>query len=162
MRRARLVLASVLLTAAAVVPGVLLAGGPAPPPRPVAAAAPASDPRSVLAAWDERRAAAWAAGDRSALRRLYVPGSAAGRADRAMLRRWTDRGLRVVGLRVEVRALEVVAESHAWLRVRVTDRVAAGRAVGRGVDTALPRDRATTRSVTLVRVAGEWRVGEVV
>ena len=72
--------------------------------RPVAAALPAAD---VLRAWDGRRAEAFAAGDLAALGRLYVPGSRAGTADRALLRGYLDRGLRVEGMRVQVLALDV-------------------------------------------------------
>lgn len=164
MRRPLLLLASVLLTAGLVVPGVLLAGGPAPPApppalRPVATVGP--DARSVLAAWDDRRAAAWAAGDVGALRRLYVAGSAAGRHDAALLARWTARGLRVTGLELELLEVSELRTGDDRLELRVTDRVAAGRAVGRGVDRPLPSDGPTTRRVTLVRTAGAWRVAEV-
>jgi hypothetical protein len=85
---------------------------------------------AVLRAWDERRAAAWAAGDPAALEELYAAGSAAGAED--------DR-----------------------LVLVVTDRVAGGRAVGGGTDVPLPGDRPTTRTVALVRSAGQWRVAEV-
>ena len=43
----------------------------------------------------------------------------------------------------------------------MTDRLAGGVAVGDGVRVRLPADRASTRLVTLVRAAGEWRVAEV-
>ncbi|MCR6032907.1 hypothetical protein GGQ22_15890 [Nocardioides sp. zg-579] len=162
MRRPLLLLVSFLATVALVVPGVLLMGGAGPPSsrvRPAAAAGP--DARAVLADWDRRRSAAWAAGDVDALDRLYVPGSAAGRKDRAMLERWTGRGLVVEDLRLALISVEVVAAATHRLVLRVTDRVAAGRAVGRGVDVRLPEDGPTTRRVTLVRAAGEWLVAEV-
>ncbi len=58
-------------------------------------------------------------------------------------------------------AVRVLAGSGDRLRLRVTDRVAGGTAVGPGVRAALPTDRATTRVVVLRVVAGEWRVVRV-
>jgi hypothetical protein len=124
-----------------------------PPPLPI--------PVEVLHAWDDRRAGAWAAGDVAGLRALYTPGSPAGRADAAMLRAWRARDLRVEGLAVQLLAVRVLAESDGRLRLRVTDRVAGGTAIGPGVRTVLPVDRATTRVVVLRVVAGEWRVALV-
>lgn len=159
MHRPLLLLVSVLATAALVVPGVLLADGPAPPLRPVAAQGP--DARAVLAAWDRRRSAAWAAGDRAALGRLYTPGSAAGRHDRAMLGRWTGRGLVVEDLGLALVSVDVLEAATHRLVLRVTDRVTGGRAVGRGLDVRLPRDGPSTRTLTLVRVGEAWLVDEV-
>ena len=120
-----------------------------------------SPPADVLHDWDDRRAAAWSAADVAGLRSLYTPGSAAGRADAAMLRAWRDRDLRVEGLVVQLLAVRVLAASDDRLRLRVTDRVAAGTAVGDRLGVALPTDRATTRVVVLRLVAGEWRVASV-
>jgi hypothetical protein len=122
-----------------------------PPPTPVV----------VLHAWDERRAAAWAAGDVAGLRSLYTSGSAAGRADAAMLRAWRARDLRVEGLVVQLLSVRVLASADGRLRLLVTDRVADGTAVGAGVREELPNDRATTRVVVFRVVAGEWRVASV-
>lgn len=114
----------------------------------------------VLADWDERRAEAWAAGDARALAALYGPGSPAGRSDVTMLRRWTSRGLTVSGLRMQVLDVDVRSRSAERLVVVVTDRVAAGEAVGPAGRTPLPRDAVSTREVVLER-AGEWRVVRV-
>lgn len=116
-------------------------------------------PADVLHAWDERRAAAWAAGDPAGLRSLYTAGSVAGRHDAAMLRAWTDRGLRVRGLRMQLLRVEVRTRTPGRLVVGVTDRVAGGVAVPGRV--ALPRDAPTRHVVTMRRVAGEWRVSSV-
>ena len=116
----------------------------------------------VLHSWDDRRAAAWAAGDPAALRALCEPGSAAGRADLAMLRAWRERGLRVEGLRMQLLELDVRRASDDRLELVVTDRLTGAVATGPGVRLALPRDRATTRRVVLVRRAGEWRVAQSV
>lgn len=114
---------------------------------------------SVLRDWDRARAAAWARGSTAALRRLYVAG--AGASDVRLLEAYRQRGLRVAGLRVQVLALDVLHhEPGRWL-LRVTDRVSGGTAVGAGVREPLPRDRATTRTLRLVRPAGVWRMAAV-
>lgn len=134
-----------------------------PEPLVAARAAPSAAPQPValLAAWDARRAAAWAAGDADALGRLYTPASAAGRADVAMLRRWSGRGLRVTDLRMQVLAVDVRAASPGRWELDVTDRLAGGVAVGAGRRTTLPRDGWSTRRIVVQRVAGAWRVAAV-
>ncbi len=119
--------------------------------------------REVLRSWDARRADAWASGDFRELRRLYTPGSVAGEHDVAMLRRWTTRGLWVVGLRTEVLSLTVVRAGPLRLRLRTIDRVSAARAVGGGAAISLPHDRADVHVVELRRTAAgeEWRVASV-
>ncbi|HYF72663.1 MAG TPA: hypothetical protein VD864_07565 [Nocardioides sp.] len=125
----------------------ILALGPAPP-----------DGAEVLHAWDDRRSAAWAAGDVAALRSLYTPGSAAGRADVAMLRAWGARGLRVEGLRMQLLAVETRRRTPDRLVLAVTDRLAGGVAMpGR---LPLPRDRPSRHVLTLRLAAGEWRVAQ--
>ncbi|GAA1931762.1 hypothetical protein GCM10009797_26760 [Nocardioides hwasunensis] len=140
---------------------VTLAGPDKPEPTPRLRAGDAPPAAAVvLARWDERRAAAWAASDPAALEELYVEGSRAGAADVRLLRDYRDRGLAVEGLATQVLALEVVEHTPDRLVLTVTDRVAAGRAVGRDTSLALPRDRASTRRVELVRVDGAWLVAE--
>ena len=99
---------------------VVVVARPDPAPRP-RLASPASSPASspsapqparsgpaaVLAAWDERRSAAWAEGDAGALARLYADGSGAGAADVRLLRDYGRRGLRVEGMATQVLALRV-------------------------------------------------------
>lgn len=143
-------------------------GDPLTPARrtdPAAAATPvATGPARILAAWDERRAAAWAEGDPEALRDLYAAGSRTGAADVRLLRRYLRRGLTVEGLRTQLLALDVVGRSPGRLVLVVTDRVVAGHAVGGASPVALPADRASTRRIVLVRRNGrpgeEWRVAE--
>lgn len=130
-----------------------------PVPLPVAEAGPEPDVLATLHAWDERRAQAWAAGDEAALRALYAPGSPVGRADLRMLRAWERRGLRVEGMQMQVLRVEVRRASRLRLALVVTDRLVGAVAVGPGVRRPLPRDRASTRRVVLVR-AGEWRVAQ--
>lgn len=118
-------------------------------------------PREVLADWDARRAAAWADGDVAALRGLYVTGSPTGRADAEMLAAYVDRGLRVDGLATQVLALEVLDQAADELTVRVTDRIVGGAVVGAAGRRVLPRDRPSTRTLALRRVAGEWLMATV-
>jgi hypothetical protein len=116
----------------------------------------------VLHAWDRRRARAYAAGSPPALRALYLPGSGAGRADVRLLRDYAARGYRVEGMRMQVLAFRVLAHTTGRWRVLVTDRLARAVAVRSGTRLLLPRDRASTRVVTLVRGDdGRWRVSAV-
>lgn len=122
---------------------------------------------SVLRSWDAGRAAAYARGDLTALRRLYTPGSEAGRADVRLLRSYLARGLRVDDLRVQLLSVRVVgprSRPPGHLRLRVVDRVAGATVVDdeTGTRQVLPRDRATERVVVLRRAAtGAWRVASV-
>jgi hypothetical protein len=123
-------------------------------------AAPTPAPAAVLAAWDERRAAAWARGDAEALADLYAPGSRSGAADVRLLRAYARRGLRVEGLTTQVLGLRVVERSPRRLVLVVTDRVVGGSAVGGAAPVALPADRASTRRVVLARQRGRWVVAD--
>ena len=120
-----------------------------------------SGPAGVLAAWDERRSAAWATGDAGALERLYVDGSGAGAADVRLLRDYGRRGLRVEGMTTQVLGLRVAARSPGRLELVVTDRVVGAEAVGSGAPVSLPVDRPSTRRVVLVREGAGWVVAEV-
>ena len=115
----------------------------------------------ILADWDRQRARAWARGDVDALTDLYVPDSRTGSVDVAMLRHWTARGLRVVGLQTQVLRLDVIAQKETRLSVLVTDRVVGGEAVGPVGRVGLPSDRASTRRITLRNVSDRWLVAEV-
>jgi hypothetical protein len=116
---------------------------------------------ALLREWDAGRASAWAAGDLTALRALYLPGSAAGRHDRAMLRGYLRRGLSVQGMSTQVLSLRVARHTPDRIVLVVTDRLVGATAVGGGQRVALPRDDPTTRRVTLRRSGGAWRVDEV-
>lgn len=155
------VTALVVGVAVAVLPVGAESGPTAAPTRPEVVGA------ALLRDWDLRRARAWAAGDPAALRGLYTAGSPAGRTDRSMLRRWRERGLRVEGLRMQLLRVRVRSRSADRVVLVVSDRLAGGVAVGDGVRRPLPRDAASTRTVTLRRAGGgraggEWRVSTVV
>ena len=116
----------------------------------------------ILHAWDAHRARAYAAGRPQQLRELYVPGSSAGRADLALLRRYQRRGLRVAGMRTQVLSLAVLEHRSDLWRLRVTDRLVGAVAVGHGGRTMLPRDRPSGHDITLMRAErGRWRVAGV-
>lgn len=124
-----------------------------PPPEQVSAV--------VLRDWDSRRAAAYAAGSVTTLRRLYVPRSTAGRADAALLQSYLDRGLVVSGMRMQVLALAELTSSDKRIRLQVTDRLVGAVARGPAGEVALPRDSPTTRTVTLRKAGGEWLMASV-
>jgi hypothetical protein len=115
----------------------------------------------VLHEWDRRRAAAYAEGDATALRRLYVPGSTAGRADVRLLKGYVARGYVVTGMRMQLMAVRVVATSADRLRLRVTDRLSEAVAVTDTDRVRLPHDEASDRVIVLCRDAGGWRVAAV-
>lgn len=128
---------------------------PAGPPREV-------DALGVLREWDALRSAAWAAGDPAGLSALYVPGSAAGAADVAMLERWVARGLRVDGLAQQVLSVGVRVAEDDRLVLVVTDRLVAPVWVTRGERRwRLPRDRPTTRRLVFLRADAVWRLAVV-
>jgi hypothetical protein len=116
----------------------------------------------VLRAWDGRRAAAYRAGSAGRLLSLYTTGSVAGAADARLLRRYRDRGLRVVGMRTQVLAVRVLRSDRGHLRLRVSDRLVGAVAVRGRQRQPLPRDAASGRVVGLVRAGdGRWRVASV-
>lgn len=118
-------------------------------------------PVAVLQQWDRLRAQAWAAGDAETLRALYVRGSRAGERDVAMLRRWRERGVRIVELEVQVLRGRVVARSPRRVTVEVSERLARATASAGERRWTLPVGSVTVRRVTLWRVAGGWRVARV-
>lgn len=154
-------IAAVLLVGA-----VLLGlGREAPTPRPVADVAPAARAAGPVAAvralvvlrdWDRARAQAWAHGDARALRRLYADGSAVGRQDVALLRRWSARGLRVRGMSMQLLGVRLEVRTARRIVLVVTDRLVTAYAVGHGRRYALPRDNASTRRLEYRRVEGRW------
>ncbi|WP_445255928.1 hypothetical protein [Nocardioides aurantiacus] len=139
------------------------APAPAAPATHVARASPADNGGelgvlAVLGSWDRRRAAAWSAGDAEALRRLYVAGSRAGRADVRLLGEYAASGTRLRRLTTQVFAVDVLDRAPGRLRLRVVDRVAGGEVVRAGRVSALRSGPVVTRRVELVRRAAGWQV----
>jgi hypothetical protein len=156
----RVVLVLALLVGG-VVGGFVAAGrrdAPAPKPRAVAG----DTAVRMLHDWDEQRAAAYSAGSARRLRDLYVPGSSAGAADLRVLRGYRERGLRVTRMRSQVLSLSVLDRRPGWRLLGVTDRLVATVAMRAGRRVVLPRDRATSHEITMMRGGdGRWRVAEV-
>ena len=97
---------------------------------------------------------------RTALRRLYTRGSAAGERDVRLLERYLDRGLRVRGMGVQVLAVDVRRSDGDVLGLVVTDRLVGAVATGRGLRVRLPEDEPSRHLVTLRRSGSHWRVSE--
>lgn len=162
----RLLLGVLTLTAGAVVAWVVVVviGTEPAPTSPVrhTTDSEAVDPAlATLREWDAGRARAWASADVDALRSLYLPGSAAGAQDVAMLQRWRERGLRVTGMQTQTLAARVAEQSPDRLVLVVTDRLARAVATGRGQRALLPLDGPTVRRVTLRLVGGVWLMASV-
>lgn len=117
-------------------------------------------PLEVLRRWDLRRSAAYAHGDRSALRVLYLPGSRTGTRDLAMLAVYRRRGLRVRGMDRQYLQFRVLRQTRSRLVLVVTDRLSRGTVRGPGVRLRLPADRPGSCRVVLVRSGGRWVVSE--
>jgi len=115
----------------------------------------------VLHDWDARRARAWAQADPDALRALYVPGSGAGEADVRLLRAYRARGLVVRRLVTQVFAVHVLRSDDSSVRLRVFDRVAGGEVLEHGDVGPLRSSRPVTRTITLRRDTGTWRVSAI-
>lgn len=80
-----------------------------------------------------------------------------------MLRDYIRRGLTVRGMRMQVLEATVLSRGPDRYRLRVTDRLVGAVAVGGGVSVRLPRDRASTRLITLTRASpgAAWQVASV-
>lgn len=135
-------------------------GTTAPPPvlAPTTTVTEAVASLSVLRDWDRARAGAWARGDVAGLRRIYLPGSAAGTRDVAMLRRWSGRGLRVRRMTMQVLSVQLRLRSPRRIVLDVTDRLAGAVAVPvqGGGSRMLPSDGLTTRRLAFRLTEGRW------
>lgn len=130
---------------------------------PSAATGPDDSYVRVLEGLDARRAAAFATGEVSQLRLVYVDGAPALTEDLRVLRAYVRQGRRVAGLRHEVRSVTLLAESADEVRLRVLDVVPPFRVVdgaGRAVERHAGRAERSW-NLTLRRVGGRWRVAEV-
>ena len=127
-----------------------------------AATAPAPDWQAVVRDLMQRRAAAYARGRPAEFAGVYRTGSMAMAADRALLRSWTARDLRVDGALVRVAAVRPLHRSPGRVVLRVVHRLGSAVAVrSDGARRALPRDRPQAHRVVLVRTADGWRIAAV-
>ncbi|HEX2174296.1 MAG TPA: hypothetical protein VHG70_00170 [Nocardioidaceae bacterium] len=118
--------------------------------------------RAVLALLDRRRARAYAALRPRLLRRVYAPGAPVGRQDRALLRRYRERGLRVRGMRMRLLALQVRDRRGDRVALVVRERLAAATVRGDGARGGPVADDVDVRLLVLRRVEGPgWRIDAV-
>ena len=131
--------------------------GSLPPQRPVQAWL------ATLTALDARRAQAFARLDPAALDAVYQRGSRPWSADRALLASYQERRVRVHGLRIQVRSVEVEQPDGDAVVLRVVDRFAGATAVdAAGRRITLPAGPVTTRLITVTGGAGQWRISSIV
>jgi hypothetical protein len=131
--------------------------GSLPPQRPVQAWL------ATLTALDARRAQAFARLDPAALDAVYQRGSRPWSADRALLASYQERRVRVHGLRIQVRSVEVEQPYGDAVVLRVVDRFAGATAVDTaGRRITLPAGPVTTRLITMTGGAGRWRISSIV
>ena len=153
--------ALLLLLVGLAVPSGSAAASPSAAPASPSGREDVRDALSVLHDWDDRRAVAWARSDESELRGLYLPGSAAARADVRLLRSWTARHLVVRRLETQVFGVRLLHRSPRRVVIRVLDRVAGGVVEERGQERPLPSTRPVVRRIELVLARGDWRVASV-
>jgi hypothetical protein len=118
--------------------------------------------RAVLAELNETRARAWHLGRPALLTEVYVPGSAALRADRTSLERYVSRGLRVHGARLQLGSVTVQRHDTAEVTLVVVDRLGPASVVtAAGQREPLPRDQPTRHRIALRRVNHSWRIATI-
>lgn len=113
----------------------------------------------VLHRLDRAREAAYDRQRPGLLSRVYAPGSALLRRDRAVLGAYRERGVRLGPVRLDVSTLRVTRHSGGSVRLRVVERLAPTTAVlPGGARVALPADAPTRRSLRLVHTPAGWRL----
>ena len=137
---------------------------PAPSPSPtsvVHARAASPDWSAVLDRLDRKRERAYAAEDPALLRAVYVSGSPVLRHDLATLRAYSDRGVRLTGVRLRSLDVEPLGRSGPYVRLHVVDQLDRPTAHGADGTVRLPRDRATVRVIVLRDATDGWRIAAV-
>lgn len=167
--RGRLPRTLVLLVAVAL--GGLVAGAtpvtepdsPAGSRQPASTVSVGSGWAGVVASLDRRRASAFTSGSVGALEAVYAAGSAAGRRDRARLKRLVSAGLRVDGLDLRVLDASPVRLDPGRVVLHVVDALAPYRVVDRAgrVAASRPGRAATAWTMTLTWSGSGWRVAEI-
>jgi hypothetical protein len=119
---------------------------------------------AVLASLDRHRAQAFASASPRQLTAVYAPGSPAMVRDRSRLAEVAQSGLRVQGLRLRTRSVEVRRRAANRVVLRVVDILDAYalRAPDGSVVERRPARGPRTWSVTLVRAGDGWRIYDVV
>lgn len=135
--------------------------------RPSAPASLAQEPdgwADVLRHLDETRSAAFAQTDPEQLARVYADRSPALQRDRLVLADLVASGRKARGVRLDIRSVEVHAESPKRVVLKVRDVMPRYELLGEdGTVLATRKGRPTARwLVTLVRGEGDWQVYDVV
>lgn len=116
----------------------------------------------VLDEISARRDTAWCRGDPRLLRDVYAPGSPELAVDRAMLRAYRERGLRVTGVRMRFFVVEVELQRPGSAVLLVVDSL--GRSVAHsrtGGARVLPEDLPTRHRIELREVGDQWRIARI-
>jgi len=123
---------------------------------------PGTDPECyVLGGLDVARAQALADVNVRDLQRVYASDRAAAR-DRRVLERYAARGYRIVGAGMIRESCRVVSRSDERVELQVSERLAPSWVVSEaGEARRLPRDGSTSRTVSMIRVDGRWRIASV-
>ena len=118
------------------------------------------DARPVVEALDAARAEAFATADSTALRAVYAPGSPQQRQDAASIVALARLRRTAVGVRHDVRSVQVVGAARDELALDVVEALGAYevRAVGGAVLARTPASAPVRVRMILRRVAGAWRV----
>jgi len=124
-------------------------------------AAPASHWAGVLTRLDRRRALAYVSADPRSLRSVYAPASTVLRRDRAMLRAYSERGISLSGVRLDLLAVHLIDRGSRWVRLRVVDRLRRPTAHAPRATMLLPQDQPTRWLIGLRRNADGWRIANV-
>ena len=123
--------------------------------------APTSRWARVLTGLDRRRALAYASAEPKSLRNVYARASTALTADRRMLRAYSERGITLTGVRLDLLAVRLVGRGSHWVRLRVIDQLRRPVAHAAGATMLLPQDQPTRWLIGLRRNAGGWRIANV-
>jgi hypothetical protein len=118
---------------------------------------------AVLGRLDAIRALAFERLDVGSLDSFYRRGTAPWRSDRALMDSYRQCGVRIEGLRMEVRSVAVARAGRSVVVLRVVDRFAGGTAIdASGQQTVLPRGPFTARLITLDAAGGVLRISAIV
>ncbi|MGW6198427.1 protein kinase domain-containing protein [Kribbella sp. NPDC055110] len=122
----------------------------APPSESTASSAELATWIQTLQALDAQRAQAFWTLDLNALDRIYVPGSAPWRTDRALLSAYRKQNVRIQGLRITIESTAITRRTATTVTLKTTDHLTAGQAVDHtGTTTPLPPGPSATRLITL-------------
>lgn len=144
--------------------GSVASGPPASTATPSATAAPGSTSwLGVLVQLDEQRSTAFATGSRDLLGDVYAAGSEPLARDTAVLDDLRGRGLRAVGLQLQIDEVSVVSAGHEAATLHVVDRLAPYELVDSAgtVVAAEPGRGPVTWTLTVTAGADGWRISEI-